>query len=98
MSWRARWAALAVVLLPVFLISIDVTVLSISLPGISQDLHPSANELLWIVDSYSFVLACLLIVMGKFGDSFGRLRLLMWGSALFGAASVCRALVRHRSC
>ena len=88
MSWRARWAALAVVLLPVFLISIDVTVLSISLPGISQDLYPSANELLWIVDSYSFVLACLLIVMGKFGDSFGRLRLLMWGSALFGAASV----------
>lgn len=88
MSWRARWAALAVVLLPVFLISIDVTVLSISLPGISQDLHPSANELLWIVDSYSFVLACLLIVMGKFGDSFGRLRLLMWGSALFGAASI----------
>ncbi len=88
MSWRARWAALAVVLLPVFLISIDVTVLSISLPGISQDLHPSANELLWIVDSYSFVLACLLILMGKFGDSFGRLRLLIWGSVIFGAASV----------
>ncbi|MCG7444387.1 MFS transporter, partial [Dermabacter vaginalis] len=74
--------------MPVFLISIDVTVLSISLPGISQDLHPSANELLWIVDSYSFVLACLLILMGKFGDSFGRLRLLIWGSVIFGAASV----------
>ncbi|GAA4793016.1 efflux MFS transporter LfrA [Actinomycetospora chlora] len=83
--------ALAVLVLPVLLISIDMTVLGTALPALAEDLAPGAAEQLWIVDAYSFVLAGLLVTMGTLGDRIGRRRLLLWGSAAFGLASVAAA-------
>ncbi|MFB9799761.1 MFS transporter, partial [Streptomonospora salina] len=85
------WAALAVLVLPVLLISVDMTVLGFAVPYLSADLSPSSGQLLWIVDVYSFVLAGLLVTMGSLGDRIGRRRLLMAGSAGFGAASLLAA-------
>lgn len=85
------WAALAVLVLPVVLISVDMTVLGFAVPYLSADLSPSGSQLLWIVDIYSFVLAGLLVTMGSLGDRIGRRRLLMVGSAGFGAASLLAA-------
>ncbi|MEE2046314.1 MFS transporter, partial [Nocardiopsis tropica] len=86
-----EWAALAVLVLPVILISVDSTVLGFAVPALSEDLRPTAGQLLWIVDVYGFVLAGLLITMGSLGDRIGRRRLLMIGSAAFGAASLIAA-------
>jgi MFS transporter, DHA2 family, multidrug resistance protein len=83
-----RWRALAVLMLPVLLISIDNTVLSFALPDISRALKPSGTALLWIVDVYPLVLAGLLIAMGSLGDRFGRRRLLVIGSIGFALVSV----------
>jgi DHA2 family multidrug resistance protein-like MFS transporter len=82
-----RWWALAVLMLPVLLISIDNTVLSFALPDISRALQPSGTALLWIVDIYPLVLAGLLIAMGSLGDRFGRRRLLLIGSIGFAVVS-----------
>ena len=83
--------ALAVLTLPVLLISIDMTVLGAALPAIGEQLRPTAAEQLWIVDVYSFVLAGLLVLMGSLGDRIGRRRLLLIGSSAFGVASVLAA-------
>jgi MFS transporter, DHA2 family, multidrug resistance protein len=91
MSRRSPWVALAVLVLPVLLISIDMTVLGTALPALAADLRPGAAAQLWIVDAYSFVLAGLLVTMGTLGDRIGRRRLLMWGAAAFGVASVLAA-------
>jgi DHA2 family multidrug resistance protein-like MFS transporter len=88
---RHRWAALAVLMLPVLLISVDNTVLSFALPDISRALQPSGTALLWIVDIYPLVLAGLLISMGSLGDRFGRRRLLLIGSIGFAAVSAAAA-------
>ncbi|GAA1253146.1 MFS transporter [Prauserella halophila] len=87
----SRWLGLAVLTLPVILTSMDVTILHIAVPTITDELAPSPSETLWIVDSYGFLLAGLLIVMGNIGDRIGRRRLLLIGAALFGAASVAAA-------
>src|SRR5690554_6421550 len=84
---RNRWWALAVLMLPVLLISVDNTVLSFALPDISRALQPSGTALLWIVDIYPLVLAGLLIAMGSLGDRFGRRRLLLIGSIGFAVVS-----------
>jgi len=84
---RHRWWALAVLMLPVLLISVDNTVLSFALPDISRALQPSGTALLWIVDIYPLVLAGLLISMGSLGDRFGRRRLLLIGSIGFAVVS-----------
>ncbi|WP_051415805.1 MFS transporter [Nocardiopsis sp. CNT312] len=86
-----EWTALAVLVLPVVLISVDMTVLGFAVPALSEDLDPTSGQLLWIVDVYGFVLAGLLVTMGALGDRIGRRRLLMMGSAAFGAASLVAA-------
>ena len=86
-----RWLALAVLMLPVLLVSIDNTVLSFALPQISEALRPSGTELLWIVDVYPLVLAGLLVAMGSFADRLGRRRLLVIGAAGFALMSAVAA-------
>ncbi|MEU1487361.1 MFS transporter [Streptomyces sp. NPDC005752] len=88
---RKEWTALGVLMLPLLLVSMDVSILYFAIPYISQDLEPSATQQLWILDMYGFVLAGLLIVMGALGDRIGRRTLLLAGAAVFGAASVAAA-------
>ncbi|MFF0741230.1 MFS transporter [Streptomyces sp. NPDC004111] len=78
-------------MLPLLLVSMDVSVLYFAIPFISQDLAPSATQQLWILDVYGFVLSGLLITMGALGDRIGRRRLLLSGAVAFGAASVTAA-------
>ncbi|MFD6027295.1 MFS transporter [Streptomyces griseoluteus] len=86
-----RWLALAVLVLAVLLVAVDATVLGLATPYISEDLHPSGTQLLWIGDVYSFVIAGLLVSMGSLGDRVGRKRVLLCGAAAFGAVSVLNA-------
>jgi DHA2 family multidrug resistance protein-like MFS transporter len=89
-GWRA-WAALAVLMLPVLLVSVDNTVLSFALPQIALDLAPTSAQQLWIIDAYPLVLASLLVTMGTLGDRFGRRRLLLIGATGFGMLSILAA-------
>ncbi|GAA3691903.1 MFS transporter [Arthrobacter ginkgonis] len=86
-----RWAALAVLLLPVLLISVDNTVLSFAVPALSAALAPTGTQLLWIIDIYPLVLAGLLVPMGSLGDRIGRRRLLLIGATGFAAVSAAAA-------
>jgi DHA2 family multidrug resistance protein-like MFS transporter len=89
---RREWVGLAVIALPCVVYAMDLTVLNLALPALSEDLQPSSSQLLWIVDIYGFLVAGLLITMGTLGDRIGRRRLLLIGAAAFGLASVLAAL------
>ncbi|WP_234407354.1 MFS transporter [Microterricola viridarii] len=88
---RRQWVALAVLMLPVLLVSIDNTVLNFALPAISEALQPTGTQLLWMIDIYPLMLAGLLVAMGSLGDRIGRRKLLLIGSAGFGIVSVLAA-------
>ncbi|MCC2277486.1 MFS transporter [Streptomyces sp. ET3-23] len=88
---RREWTAFAVLLLPLLLVSMDVSVLFFAMPAITAQLAPTSTQQLWIFDSYAFALAGLLITMGSLGDRIGRRRLLLFGASAFGAASVAAA-------
>ncbi|WP_017571440.1 MFS transporter, partial [Nocardiopsis halotolerans] len=87
-----RWGALGVLVLPVLFASMDISILYMAIPAVTADLTPSADQLLWILDAYGFLLAGLLVTAGNLGDRIGRRRLLMVGAAVFGAASLMAAL------
>ncbi|HYU07982.1 MAG TPA: MFS transporter [Gemmatimonadales bacterium] len=91
---RREWIGLAVIALPCFLYSMDLTVLNLAVPRLSAALRPSSAQLLWIIDIYGFLVAGSLITMGTLGDRIGRRRLLLIGAAAFGAASVVAAFSR----
>jgi MFS transporter, DHA2 family, multidrug resistance protein len=86
-----EWIGLAVLALPCLLYSMDLTVLNLAVPALTQDLRPTSSELLWIVDIYGFFVAGALITMGTLGDRIGRRRLLMFGAGAFGLASILAA-------
>ncbi|MEV0644353.1 MFS transporter [Phytomonospora sp. NPDC050363] len=61
-----------------------VAAINLALPSLAADaLRPSSSRLLWIVDAYVIVFACLLIPAGAFGDRFGRKGTLTTGLAVF---------------
>jgi DHA2 family multidrug resistance protein-like MFS transporter len=69
----------------------DAHVLNLAIPQLTSDLRPTNAQLLWIVDSYAFLVAGSLLTMGALGDRVGRRRLLLIGAAGFGLASMLAA-------
>jgi DHA2 family multidrug resistance protein-like MFS transporter len=88
---RRQWAGLAVLALPTLLVALDINVLFLALPQLTQDLGVGSVEQLWITDTYGFMVAGLVITMGTLGDRIGRRALLLGGVAAFGALSVVAA-------
>jgi DHA2 family multidrug resistance protein-like MFS transporter len=88
---RREWIGLAVLALACLLYVMDLTVLHLAVPAISEDLQPSSAQLLWIIDIYGFMVAGFLITMGTLGDRIGRRKLLLVGAAAFGAVSLLAA-------
>jgi MFS transporter, DHA2 family, multidrug resistance protein len=88
---RREWIGLAVLALACLLYAMDLTVLHLAVPTLSEDLRPSSSELLWITDIYGFMVAGFLVTMGTLGDRIGRRRLLLTGAAAFGVVSVVAA-------
>ena len=87
------WAALAVLTLAVALLAVDSTVLSLAIPSLSADLAPSAGQLLWIGDIYSFILAGLLVTMGNVADRAGAASAISETGFELGAALLLLAAV-----
>jgi DHA2 family multidrug resistance protein-like MFS transporter len=88
---RREWVGLAVLALACVVYAMDLTVLHLAVPQLSEDLQPTSAQLLWIADIYGFMVAGLLITMGTLGDRIGRRRLLLMGAAGFALASLLAA-------
>jgi EmrB/QacA subfamily drug resistance transporter len=88
---RKRWLILAVVCLSLLLVVIDNTVLIVAMPSLMSDLPASASETQWAFSSYLLVLSGFVLTGGAAADRYGRKRVLLFGTILFGAASLAAA-------
>lgn len=88
---RREWIGLAVLALACVLYVMDLTVLHLAVPSISEHLKPSSSQLLWIIDIYGYMVAGFLVTMGTLGDRIGRRKLLLVGAAAFGVVSLLAA-------
>ncbi|HEY0673114.1 MAG TPA: MFS transporter [Longimicrobiales bacterium] len=91
---RKEWIGLAVIALPCAIYAMDLTVLNLAVPKLTEDLRPTSAQMLWIIDIYGFMVSGLLITMGTLGDRIGRRRLLLMGAAFFALASIVAAYSR----
>jgi MFS family permease len=60
MSSRQRWT-LTLVCTAVFMLLLDITVVSVALPSIQRDLRASLPDLQWVSAAYALVLAVVLL-------------------------------------
>ncbi len=88
---RREWIGLAVLTLAALVYAMDLTVLNLAIPIMSEELQPTSVQLLWMIDIYGFLVAGLLVTMGTLGDRIGRRRLLLAGAAGFALASLFAA-------
>lgn len=84
---RAQWIALLSLSFAVFMVSLDVTVVVVSLPRIQADLHLTLATLQWVVTAYSLVFAGFLLSAGVLADRYGRRTTFIIGLALFAVSS-----------
>ncbi len=70
-----------------FMAVLDSNIVLIALPTISDDLHASPFESVWIIMGYILVNASLLLTFGRLSDVFGRVRLYNVGFAVFTVGS-----------
>src|SRR6476661_4726529 len=86
-------AALVVICLSVFVISVDATIVNVALPTLSRELNADTAQLQWIVDAYTLVMSGLLLSAGSLSDRYGRRGWLSGGLAAFAVTSAVAAQV-----
>ena len=82
---------LAVLCLPLLIVSLDNTVLNVALPTLVRKLHAGNSELQWIVDAYVIAFGGLMLVSGSLADRIGRKRTFLSGLGVFAACSTWAA-------
>jgi MFS transporter, DHA2 family, multidrug resistance protein len=83
--------ALTALALPTLLVAVDISVLAVALPTMGRDLHAGATELLWMTDSYNFMVAGAMLTTGAVADRIGRRRMMLVCAAVFAVASATGA-------
>jgi len=95
-SARQRWAALAALAVAQFMVFLDETVVNVALPSIKGDRGFTQATLAWVVSAYIVVFGGLVLLGGRAADLFGRRRMFLIGTALFGAASLLDGLAQSQ--
>ncbi len=91
---RYKWIALSNTTLGILMVTINTSILLISLPAIFRgiDLQPLApgntSYFLWILMGFLLVTAVLVVSFGRVGDMYGRVRMYNLGFAVFTVFSI----------
>lgn len=86
-----RWLVLIAVMLAILPIVLDMTILHVAVPTLTQALGATTTEVLWIIDIYPLLMAGLLVPMGTLADRVGNRRILLGGLVIFAIASALAA-------
>ncbi|HEY6576729.1 MAG TPA: MFS transporter, partial [Mycobacterium sp.] len=90
---RRRIWTLVVACMGVALVISSMVALNTVLGEIAVAASATQTQLTWVVDSYTLVLACLLLPAGAIGDRYGRRCALLVGLAIFATASLAPVLL-----
>ncbi|WP_436498870.1 MFS transporter [Actinokineospora sp. HUAS TT18] len=88
------WLVLGTLLLGLFVMGVGSTSVNTAVPSISDDLGATFDQLLWVINIYTLVLAVLVITAGRLGDLYGPKRLFIIGMTVFTAASIACGLAQ----
>jgi EmrB/QacA subfamily drug resistance transporter len=89
---KATSAGIYIVLLAQLMLVLDSAVMNVGLPHIQADLKMSTGGLSWVLNAYALTFGGLLLLGGRLGDVFGRLRVFWWGLAIFTLFSLIGGL------
>jgi EmrB/QacA subfamily drug resistance transporter len=83
-----KWLPLGVIVLALFIIVLDTTIINISMKAIIEDLDSNLKAVQWVITGYSLMLAAFTITGGRLGDIFGRRKMFRVGAVVFALGSL----------
>lgn len=86
-SLRGRLGLSALCLI-MFIVTLDTTITNIALPDITKYFNASVTNTNWISTIYVLAMSVFIIPAAKFGDQFGRKKIILLGLGLFGIGSL----------
>jgi EmrB/QacA subfamily drug resistance transporter len=89
---RRRLLILGICSMSLLIVGLDATIVNVALPAIHRSFHSPLSGLQWTVDSYTLVLASLLMLSGSSADRIGRRRVFQLGLVLFSLGSLLCAV------
>ncbi|OEG19652.1 multidrug MFS transporter [Enterococcus quebecensis] len=85
---KNRWWILVSVAMFTFMSTLDASIVNIALPTISTDMNVPMNQSEWIVSIYLMIVCSCLLLFGKIGDSFGKIKVYRIGTIIFTIGSL----------
>lgn len=85
---KNRWWILVSVAMFTFMSTLDSSIVNIALPTISKDLVVPMNKAEWVVSIYLMIVCACLLLFGKIGDSFGKIKVYRIGTIVFTLGSL----------
>src|SRR6516165_4674753 len=89
-----KWWTLIAVCTGVFMLLLDVTIVTVAQPAIQSGLHAGLSDVQWVLDAYALTLASLLLTAGVLADRYGRKRLFGIGLVVFTLGSLLCGLAQ----
>jgi len=84
---NSHWRAFLPISLVAVITTLDSSVVNVSLPVISEQLHAGIGIVEWVVMAYLLTITGLMMISGRIGDLRGRRRIYQAGIILFTASS-----------
>jgi EmrB/QacA subfamily drug resistance transporter len=89
-----KWRVLASVVIGLFMVILDSTVINVALKTLQQHYAVSTDEAQWVISLYTLALGISTPLSGYLGDRFGIKRIYLLGLALFVVGSLCSGLAQ----
>src|SRR5579875_555851 len=83
-----KWWTLVAVCAGIFMLLLDVTIVTVAQPAIQAGLHAGFSDVQWTLDAYALTLAALLLTSGVLADRYGRKLLFSIGLTIFTLGSL----------
>lgn len=76
----------------IFMSTLDSSIVTVALPVLSKALNTNISLINWVVTMYLIVMSSTLMIFGKLGDKYGKIKFFKWGTLLFFISSALCAL------
>ncbi|HJF87844.1 MAG TPA: MFS transporter [Companilactobacillus farciminis] len=76
----------------IFMSTLDSSIVTVALPVLSKALRTNMSLINWVVTMYLIVMSSTLMIFGKLGDKYGKIKFFKWGTLLFVVSSALCAL------
>ena len=85
---KNKWAILFTVLVMTFMVTLDSSIVNVALPVMQKELGVGLGDIQWVSSVYLLMTCAVLLIFGRLGDIYGKVRFFQVGVVVFSLGSL----------